>query len=87
MKRLWFKNKTYGYGWVPVTWEGWVAMLVYAIGMIFIVRNILALVEYDRFRGVWVAISMGRIALLTLALLIVARWKGEKPGWHWGKRD
>lgn len=21
--RLWFKAKRFGWGWVPVTWEGW----------------------------------------------------------------
>jgi hypothetical protein len=28
-KKLWFKAKRYGWGWTPVTWQGWVAVLVY----------------------------------------------------------
>ncbi len=83
-KKLWFKNKRYGYGWVPISWEGWASILVYAIAMAFVVRNIIALVAYDRFQGVWVAVSVGRVLLLTTALLVVARWKGERPKWSWG---
>ncbi|HYC83050.1 MAG TPA: hypothetical protein VEB60_00680, partial [Candidatus Paceibacterota bacterium] len=29
-QRLWFKRKLYGWGWTPVTWQGWLAVLAYA---------------------------------------------------------
>lgn len=28
-KQLWFKRKTYGWGWVPVTWQGWLLTFGY----------------------------------------------------------
>jgi hypothetical protein len=31
MNELWFKRKTYGWGWVPSTKEGWLVILVYII--------------------------------------------------------
>ena len=33
MKQLWFKAKTYGYGWYPVTWQGWLVILIYVLGV------------------------------------------------------
>jgi cellulose synthase/poly-beta-1,6-N-acetylglucosamine synthase-like glycosyltransferase len=34
MKTIWFKNKTYGYGWTPATWLGWGITIVYIIILI-----------------------------------------------------
>jgi len=28
-QKLWFKRKLYGWGWVPVTWQGWLVLGVY----------------------------------------------------------
>ncbi len=33
-KRYWFKNKEIGFGWRPVTWEGWVTVVAYACAMV-----------------------------------------------------
>lgn len=83
--KLWFKNKRYGWGWTPATWEGWAAIAVYAILLVPIVRNLIILSKtHPQFDAV-VLIAFGRVFLLTFALLILAYWKGEKPGWHWGK--
>ncbi|MCX6717702.1 MAG: hypothetical protein NTU76_03445 [Candidatus Taylorbacteria bacterium] len=27
MSKLWFKRKTYGWGWVPSSWEGWFVVI------------------------------------------------------------
>lgn len=29
--RYWFKRRRYGYGWVPVAWQGWLTLLVFAL--------------------------------------------------------
>ena len=28
-QKLWFKRKLYGWGWTPVTWQGWLVLGVY----------------------------------------------------------
>ena len=28
-KKLWFKRKTFGYGWTPSTIEGWIAIIIF----------------------------------------------------------
>lgn len=32
-KKFWFKRKRYGYGWAPSTWQGWLVIAVYVVGI------------------------------------------------------
>ncbi len=80
-KKLWFKRKTYGWGWVPVSWEGWLVILAYTVLIIDIFKDV------DKFAdsapaGFW-AITP-RFFVLTLALIFICYRKGEKPKWTWG---
>ena len=77
-KKYWFKRKTYGYGWTPCTWEGWVFLAVataaYILPMTFWAKEYpVALIFYT---FVW-------IGLLTL----VSYLKGPRPRWQWGQGD
>src|SRR5262245_12007807 len=28
-EQYWFKRRTYGWGWVPATWQGWLTLLIF----------------------------------------------------------
>ncbi|MFH1175570.1 MAG: hypothetical protein V1698_02505 [bacterium] len=73
---LWFKAKWYGWGWVPVRWQGWIVVVFgLAIGFFGIYVG-----EIDDAPG---AALLG--FLLMIALFIAfGYWKGEKPHWSWG---
>lgn len=82
-KKLWFKAKKYGWGWTPVSWEGWLALVVF-IG--FNIYNYFqvqeqtdtitsALVSYI----IWLLITTG-------ILIFICYKKGEKPTWKWGNK-
>jgi len=73
--KIWFVNKTYGYGWTPSTWEGWLVVLIWFI--LFIPLAIY--IEYN------VTLGMIGILLITGLLIYVCYKKGEKPRWRWGK--
>lgn len=77
----WFKRKLYGWGWVPVKWQGW---LVVIIGIAFLMAG-LYIGETDDAPG---AALLGLILMLALIFLF-GFWKGEKPRWQWGspKKD
>ena len=75
--QIWFVNKTYGYGWTPSTWEGWLVLFFWLI--IFIPLTFL--VEYN-----WI-LSMTGIFFITDLLIYIAYKKGEKPRWQWGKSN
>ena len=81
MERPWFKAKTYGWGWTPATWQGWVVMLIYvgAIGA----SAFICLFPKPTTAG-WTGYA-STIAVATVLLIVVCFKKGETPGWRWGK--
>jgi len=79
-EEYWFKRKLYGWGWVPVKWQGW---LVVAIGIAILIGSAY-IGEIDDAPGV---IFIGILLMLTL-IFTFGFWKGEKPKWQWGfKKD
>ena len=76
--RLWFKAKTFGWGWGPaLTWQGWLVYAAY-----------LALVAASAARFPPTRDSMAFFASLTgltVVLLCICWWKGEEPRWRWGR--
>lgn len=81
-KKLWFKRKAYGWGWVPVTWQGYVVTLSY-IGLMFA----LALTIYNESsrREIFFAFLLPAL-LLTITFFRIIFKKGEKPRWQWGDK-
>lgn len=76
-KPYWFYAKWYGWGWgLPATWQGWLVVAVW-IGLIF------AAVQFAPDR-----MKLPVILILTIALIIVVAFKGERPvKWRWGRRN
>jgi drug/metabolite transporter (DMT)-like permease len=80
-KNLWFKRKLYGWGWTPVTWQGWLATLVY-VGLAVLFA--LTIDENSPPQEV-VFTFVIPVVLLTIAFIRVAYKKGESPRWQWGR--
>ena len=67
-KPHWFRRKRFGWGATPVTWEGWVYLLVAILPLVLILyftdtgpaRNILV--------GIWVAVILVDLVDITLHL-------------------
>lgn len=72
----WFKRKLYGWGWVPVTWQGWTTLIVYLLIVLLLTRT--PLIQNNPFA------FFASIIILTMALLAICYKKGEKPAWQWG---
>lgn len=79
-KKLWFKAKRYGWGWYPVTWQGWAVTLGYIIILFAFVSTI---DEKSPTKEVSLMFFLP-VAILTAALLVICYKKGEKPSWRWG---
>ncbi|MBR8458080.1 hypothetical protein [Burkholderia dolosa] len=79
-RKIWFPAKRYGWGWgLPVAWQGWLALLLFAIGIA---------------ASTWLAppqrapFAYGACLVVLVALLMAVCWiKGEKPRWRWGDDD
>lgn len=82
-KSLWFKNKTYGWGWTPATWQGWVVVLVFLGLMGLLAMNI---DEKDSLENLVFSYFLP-LALMLGVLFLIAYKKGEKPRWQWGDKD
>lgn len=85
MKRpIWFKAKTYGYGWYPATWQGWLIILIW-----------IALLSLNAWRLMSIdppptenTIEFAAETLATTAVLVYICYKtGEPLRWRWGKDD
>jgi hypothetical protein len=72
----WFKAKLYGWGWVPVKWQGW---LVVAISVAILFAGVYV-GDTDDAPG---AAFLGFLLMVTL-ICFFGYWKGEKPRWQWG---
>ena len=82
-RTLWFKARRYGWGWTPITWQGWLTLLIYAavvFGTSAIVRG------SNATDPITLALLTGVVFIATCTLLTICVLKGEKPGWNWGKK-
>ncbi len=79
-EHLWFKRKIYGWGWTPVTWQGWVVVLGY-IALVFVFAFT---VDNNSPKNEILFTALLPIILLTITLIRICYKKGEAPRWQWG---
>lgn len=79
-KHLWFKRKIYGWGWVPVTWQGWLTTGIY---IFLVVAFGLTIDEMSPPREVMFTFGLP-VTLLTITFIRICYKKGERPKWQWG---
>lgn len=80
-KRLWFKNKSFGWGWTPSSPEGWLITAIYVIVAIsypFLAQ--LGLIDF--LLGTFFVVMI----ISTTAFIFICYKKGEKPEWRWGAK-
>lgn len=75
-KKLWFRRKLYGWGWTPITWQGWMVIIIWIIFFYFA----LLMMNHEWFKNFLFMV------LSTFFLIYICYKKGEKPKWQWGKR-
>ena len=82
-KKIWFKAKNYGWGWYPVSWQGWVLVTMYIIALLSFAFTIDNNVHSNS--DFLINYSVPFI-ILTSLLLFVCYIRGEKPEWRWGRK-
>lgn len=81
-KEIWFKAKLYGWGWNPITWQGWLATLVYCVGIV----TFFTFVDFnDRSMSDTLLRFVVPFAIFTGLFIMLCYTKGERPRWRWGK--
>ncbi|HVU06658.1 MAG TPA: NADAR family protein [Thermodesulfobacteriota bacterium] len=80
-KKIWFRRKIFGWGWTPVTWQGWAVTFGYVAALIGLSFFINGQASSRQTASVF-AISA---AILTFLMIFIAYRTGEKPRWQWGR--
>jgi hypothetical protein len=83
----WFKRKIWGWGWVPVTWQGWLTTFVYISLVLLLVLSREEPIPGNPDSGSNFLVLGLPIILLTALFIFIAYKKGEKPKWQWGLSD
>ncbi len=79
-KKLWFRAKRYGWGWYPITWQGWAVIALYVISLLHIAFDMPKFPSTLDLIGDLILPITG----LTMILISVCYKTGEKPHWRWG---
>lgn len=81
--KKWFARKTYGYGWTPVSWEGWSLVILSVLVMI---RTFLLIDAQSPSSSSTLIQFMPRFLLILIILSVISIVKGETPRWQWGEK-
>ncbi len=80
---LWFRAKRYGWGWIPVTWQGWAVTLMYVF---WIFSEVHFVNGHTHSVSDFLIKFIPAIYIVTVFFIIICYATGEKPGWRWGSR-
>jgi len=85
-KELWFRAKRYGWGWYPISWQGWVITILY---IFVLIRYGIRADNYAHSNSDFLIGFSIPFIISTVLFLVVCYWKGEYPHWSWGdsKKD
>jgi hypothetical protein len=75
----WFGLKRYGYGWVPITWQGWLVTLAYVLVIVYASLHFKESLEANNPTGYLLVLIVSSILLIAICLQ-----KGDRPRWRWG---
>ncbi len=83
-KKLWFKAKSYGWGWTPCTWQGWAVLVMYLFAVLNETTSAVIQAPTDVYSFLR---FFPNIYILTVFLIIICYATGEKPSWRWGNKQ
>lgn len=81
----WFKRKKYGYGWTPVSWQGWLTVISFTV----IILATAVILHKDTEKNSFSTESYIFLAILIFAAIVTVALtlsKGPKPKWRWGSK-
>jgi hypothetical protein len=77
MDKLWFKARSFGWGWTPCSIEGWLVVIGFVMALLAI--------SFMLKEGNVIEYMLWFVSLVAL-IMIIGYKKGEKPHWSWGKK-
>ncbi|MDB5168190.1 MAG: hypothetical protein JWO55_448 [Candidatus Saccharibacteria bacterium] len=83
-EKLWFKRRRYGWGWTPVTWQGWLTIAAF-LAMVVSCVFTLPMKPNEPTTGQILLFCMYVVSAI-LVLLGISFMKGPMPKFRWGKK-
>jgi hypothetical protein len=80
----WFKRRRYGWGYMPVTWQGWAVVVGYIVIVVALVPAFLD--APDAVAAKETGFFAMFLAAATAGLLMISFSKGPRPRWRWGRK-
>jgi len=78
----WFRTKIFGWGWRPVSWQGWVATAAY----VFLLFREFINIDKTSHSVSDTLVAFGLPFIIITALFVFLCWNtGERPRWRWIK--
>jgi hypothetical protein len=84
MTKLWFKARSFGWGWTPVSVEGWVVVVVFLVLVLAGTAIFMYQIRGGADQGLATVLYLAWVALLVGALVAIGYATGEPPRWRWG---
>lgn len=84
-EKLWFKRRRYGWGWTPVTWQGWLCIVIFLAVVVSCVYT-LPMKPQEPTAGQILLFFM-YVGSAALILLGISYMKGPSPKFRWGKKS
>jgi hypothetical protein len=78
MPRYWFRQKTFGYGATPSTWQGW-ALTVVGLVLLFGVVMFGPAIRDNVLRALWMVMGLAAV-LVPFCAIAYSKTEG---GWRW----
>ena len=78
MARYWFKQKKFGYGATPSTWQGWVVTVVSALAIFGVILSG-PTIRDNVLRAVWIGAGL----LITVIVTVSITYRKTEGGWRW----
>lgn len=82
-KKLWFRAKRFGWGWTPITWQGWVSTVVFVAFLLSIINSA---ENWNKTLKEGVVELIIPLVVVTASFFSICFLRGEKPVWRWGRK-
>ncbi len=84
-KKYLMKRRRYGYGWIPVTWQGWLFLVLQA-AIVVVAATALPAKQAQPTIGELVHFFL-IVGFAIASLVLVSIQTSPSPKWRWGKKS
>jgi hypothetical protein len=82
MARYWFRQRRFGYGAAPNTWQGWAVMIASCLAVFGVILSG-PMIRDNLLRAAWIAFGL----LVTVLVTVKITYMKTEGGWRWRNGD